>query len=190
MFFHNPKTGGTSILKMIGRSHRLGDSHHHVNILPSHLTISDYLSQTDDFGRKIFDEFFTFSFVRNPWELLVSKWSYDSKYGENDNEFKVWLDGVLTHHRNTGYLHKQSEWTHHDGVQAVDFVGRFERIESDISFICDKSSMDASSIIHENSTEHNCYRSYYDSKRVDIVYELYGDDIELFGYSFEGVVDG
>ena len=71
-----------------------------------------------------------------------------------------------------------------DGDQLVDFVGRFENIESDFNTIKDKLGLDIS-LPHLNSTTRSTYKTYFteDSKRR--VAQLWQKDISNFGYKFE-----
>ena len=66
----------------------------------------------------------------------------------------------------------------------VDFIGKFENLEKDFNFICEKIGIDAE-LPHINySKRKNKYRDYYTEETRDLIGEYYKEEIELFGYEF------
>jgi len=79
IFIHVPKTGGTSIENALGLSG------------PRHNTALEYLNHYPE----IWESYFTFSFVRNPWDRLFSYYNFRRRIrqleAENTLTFKEWL---------------------------------------------------------------------------------------------------
>lgn len=140
---------------------------------------------------------FSFSFVRNPWERLVSSYAYLSDGGNcpDDSEeynnlfskFRNFRNTILNWHVNFfNQIHfkPQCEWICDDKNIIVDYVGRFETIQEDYDTICDKIGIPRQELPHINKSHHKHYTEYYDDETREIVAEKYAKDIEYFGYKF------
>ncbi|MGD9801198.1 MAG: sulfotransferase family 2 domain-containing protein, partial [Parvularculaceae bacterium] len=67
----------------------------------------------------------------------------------------------------------------------VDFVGRMERFDDDLSVVFQKVGLELSAIDRKNvSAARTSYRDYYDARTVEKAREIYRKDISLFGYEF------
>jgi hypothetical protein len=176
---------------------------------------------------KVFDTYFKFGFVRNPWERIVSNYSMfveiERKETKRDiehmfkrkqkqirfGEFVRKARRIKNHHWAQCYdfLPKDSS-----GEILLDYVGRMENFDNSIRYICDnigvclddlvveKQAAEKSKIkskknlaepsvknvYHRNKSVHRDYKSYYTSELIDLVAEMYPDDIARFGYTFEG----
>lgn len=183
IFVHISKTGGTSIEKTFI------DSANKKDVEYKHDTIRDYKNKFP----KEFEEYFKFSFVRNPWDWLVSRyhWSknrqklFDYSFEEMlhriSNKIKMsdkadWLDELMA---------PQSDRLLINGKIAVDFVGKFENLQEDYDKICDKIKIRRIKLPHVFKTKHEHYSKYYTPKTRKLVSKLYKQDIDLFGYQFE-----
>jgi hypothetical protein len=171
----------------------------------THLTASEYI----DCGYltcDAFDNYFTFSFVRNPWDRLVSEFRYrryDEKY--TFKEFVIrWLPNKDSYSDAYRHIIPQYRFLYDDaGNQLVDFVGRFEKLQSDFDYVCSKLDITNSLLPHVNSSRRNIgikgkvksifskktqtrrpYTSYYDEETMEFVQEMYAIDISTFGYKF------
>jgi hypothetical protein len=137
-------------------------------------------------------DYFTFAFVRNPWSWQVSLYFYMRQHRfhyqhdliqsmdgfEEYVEWRVTEDKVL-----------QSDLVcDEEGSILTDFVGRLETIRDDFATICDRLGLDAT-LPHENQSSHRDYRSYYTDRPRRLVAEHFREDIERFGYEFEGLRD-
>jgi hypothetical protein len=141
--------------------------------------------------RDVFDSFFKFAFVRNPWDWQVSIYCHVIQRPDNPNyafyneslpTFADYLDWQI--HREGRDV--QSELVlGDDGELLVDFVGRFETLEQDFTAVCRRIGVDCS-LEHRNASTHRDYRDYYTPETKRLVAEAYARDIELFGYSFDG----
>ncbi len=73
--------------------------------------------------------------------------------------------------------------TDDDGSIIVDFIGRFENIENDFKYICDKLGIRAS-LEKLNMTERKEYDKYYSRETIEIVRTMSMAEIEAFNYTF------
>lgn len=179
-----------------------------------------------------FNDYYKVGFVRNPWDWLVSYYSY---YKKSDiRQVGVLIDGnyvfgdaaikkigpLVAEKRNIrdlsfrdflSLVKKESkEYTkgrdldqisypyqpqykylvNEDDELVVDFVGKYENIENDWNFLCERLSATKEiqfkilELPHHNKSAHSDYRTYYDDRDIEIVYNIYKKDIELFDYSF------
>ena len=72
------------------------------------------------------------------------------------------------------------------GKLLVDYVGRFETLQADVARISSRLNV-AVSLEHFHKSKHRDYRGYYNSRTIELVAKISRDDIELFGYDFDGV---
>jgi hypothetical protein len=203
LFIHIPKSGGTSIERALGifgdwkvedrknlfgliQTKELLEKNFLSNFL-QHLTFSDIHSfHSDSVG------FFSFAFVRNPWDKLVSV--YSNPDNNLINELKK--DGFelekssftqFIHHLeyiNHIHLEKQYKFvTDSKGDIIVDFIGRFENFEADFCKIVNITGCNGK-LEHYNASFHDKYRDYYTKDTRRIVQEIYSEDIDYFGYKF------
>jgi len=73
------------------------------------------------------------------------------------------------------------------GNVIVDAIGRLETIQDDFQEICDMLGIEAT-LPHENASSHGDYREYYSESTRSLVREHFEEDIERFGYDFEGTL--
>lgn len=135
----------------------------------------------------VFDGYFKFAFVRNPWDWQVSLYHYILSHPLHPqhrdikrlSSFRSYIMWRIEH----GVELQKSFVCGDDGRLLVDYVGRYETLEKDFEIICDRIGISAS-LPHKNPSNHKPYRSYYDSELAHMVAEHYRDDIEYFNYTF------
>jgi len=189
IFVQIPKVAGVSISNSLFGYHTGG-----------HVTIPEYQLV---FNRKEFDSFFKFTFVRNPWDRLLSAFLYLKNGGRNKGDYQ-WAEKYLlaynsfndfvmewVNERNiTKGIHFKPQYrfltTPNNLKPEVDFIGFFENIVDDYQYIRNVLRF-GEELKYENKTKGktNDYRLYYNDKTIEIVSKVYRDDIELFGYDFE-----
>ena len=177
-FVHINKTGGTSIENALGRS-----SSHKIALI-----------QREEIGDVRWAESYSFSFVRNPWDKVVSQYFFkirnnDPSLVDNLIPFDQWVEEVWIH-RNPIYASRvksfmpQHDWLSDEhGEIMVDFVGRFENINADFDKICQAIGHDLK-LPHLNKTAHKPYREVYNAKSRSIIERAFQRDIDYFGYTF------
>ena len=170
---HIGKTGGTSIERAFGLKY--GD----IITRGKHWRPRQIILKH---GQEAWDEYFKLSFVRNPWDRIVSMFFFRRDYRKMyppDTSFKEFLgDWAELNPR-----WQQIYWFQ-DKLDDFDFIGRFENLEEDFKHICDQLGVEAE-LPHVYKTNHIHYSHYYDDSMRDQLAELAKLDIENFGYSFE-----
>ena len=67
----------------------------------------------------------------------------------------------------------------------VDYVMRFETLQSDFDAVCRRIGIPAQMLPRRNKSYHRPYREYYDAELIDLVSASQSADIEHFGYRFD-----
>ena len=130
------------------------------------------------------NQYFLFTFVRNPWARQVSAYY-----------FLDWTQAADPSHpkhvkfanfcRIKPMIHQYNCCGHHDSPPIqFDFVGRVENLQNDFDALCDKLGLQRMTVPHINAIKHADYREYYNDETREIIAEKHARDIELFGYSF------
>jgi hypothetical protein len=170
------------ILEEINAGNKL--SHPRWQTFPAHIKAREVRKRLP---AEIYDNFFKFAFVRNPWDWQVSLYQYMlTNKGHHQHsiiaamkdfdEYLVW--------RVTEDKKLQKDFiTSANGDVIVDFVGRYERLTEDFHHVCKVLGLDAS-LPHLNKSSHREYKSYYNAETRRIVEEHFREDTELFGYTF------
>lgn len=176
IFLHIGRTGGTSI------DVAFLNEVYFQSLDQKHLRPLDIIEMI---GLEKWDEYFKFSFVRNPWDRLVSMYFYRRDVRcviPSDMSFKGFVRWVhFDCHPFT-----QVKWFQ-DRLQEMDFIGRFENLE-DYQVIRERFGLDE--LPHHEATTHDHYTTYYDLETRQFVADYYAEDIKEFGYSFDSVLSG
>ena len=142
----------------------------------------------------IFNNFYKFAFVRNPWDLQVSMYHFilreptSSTYSQVSalGSFEAFIEWVIKtpqpYPKGITKLQQQMI-TDADGKLLVDFVGRYETLEQDFEKIATLLNIQEK-LPHLNQSQHHDYKSYYNEYTQQLVAEHFKADIELFGYTF------
>lgn len=186
IFVHIPKAAGISVNKALFGNY--GGSHH---------KLKDYQLI---FNKKEFNTYYKFTFVRNPWDRLVSTYFFLKNGGFHEND-KAWFDENLSQFNNfeefvLNWLNEDNiyKWIHFipqnefitvNGKVLIDDVYKLENIDEDMKAIAKKLNLTLE-LRHENQNpnRNSKYREYYSSKTKEIVSRVYKKDIELFDYQF------
>lgn len=227
ILFCNPKTGSTSLEKTLekyqeGEEFNRGIkqicSNKYSSVLFPNKHIPPLMLKAW-LPKEIWDSYFKFVFVRNPWDWVVSEWKYHFKlrkvgisdlisspmitarYLKNYHRLKTLnnktsftaedIDYLFAHLKkffpvipNASGLYQSHYIFDVDGDLLVDFVGRFENINSDFEVIKDKLGLDVC-LPHLNSTKRDTYKTYFTQDSKERVAQLWKKDIDNFGYKFD-----
>jgi hypothetical protein len=128
--------------------------------------------------------YFKFSFVRNPWDRLLSFYLFkktDKAKQKIPNNLPL-KDFLLTALISGQTAFDQSSYI--NGFSENFFVGRFENLQGDFDKICDMIGASSCQLPLKNTTDHNHYTEYYDNETRRLVSEKFARDIDHFGYKF------
>jgi len=188
LFIHVPKTAGISIQQTLFGCRYFG-----------HEMYRQYELALD---REQLAPLFKFTFVRNPWDRLVSAWTYlrEGGYNQADKDWFAararsfpdfesfvlgWLartdvDGAYFHFRpQVRYLENGH------GRLEMNFVGRFERLAEDFAHVAQIFGCSAPLQNHNRTQSRTpVYRDYYTARSARAVAQVYREDIRAFGYDF------
>ena len=142
----------------------------------------------------LFDDYFKFSFVRNPWDRLVSCWKnkvIDSnlfRFSDTELEkmrhFENFVAYTASLDVDTCNRHLRSQSSLID-LNNIDYLGRMETYADDINHIFRKLGLDTKEIVPRNVTANRKpYQEYYSPELAEKVARIYRRDIQIFGYRF------
>jgi hypothetical protein len=135
-----------------------------------------------------YQRYFSFAFVRNPWDWQVSLYNYVLRSPDNHHYSIIssFMDfNEYIHWRCDGNAQLQKEFTHDvNGNSLVNFIGRYENLETDFQYICSKINVKVTLPVY-NVSKTKPFQSYYTSETIELVRETFAADIDLFNYDFE-----
>ena len=190
-----PKTASQSIVHGLGSKVIHEPALYHNTL--EHFISEDYLQNT---------EYYSFSFVRNPWDRLASLWrDFTTKRGHQYSghhrcdtpllsEFDNFEDMCL--HLSDSlwsqnlFFRPQAYFLSYAGEIGAHFVGRFENLQEGYNTVCAEINIAPIKLPLINQTvgpqpeASSHYQGSYSDKSANAVAEFYKLDIETFGYEF------
>lgn len=189
VFVHIPKAAGISIsFSLYGR--KTGD----------HRTMADYALAL---SRQELKESFKFTFVRNPWDRVLSTYFYLKQGGRNKQDkrwaqenlsrfdsFEDFVKRWLTKEKANSELHFKPQYKFlciSNSEPCVDYIGYLENLKQAYNEI--RSTLGIGKELAKINTardgyEYN-YRDYYTHESKEIVRETCHEDIAILGYKFD-----
>ena len=143
---------------------------------PTHLPLYEYAPYVS----APLEQYFTFTFVRNPWDRMVSGYFYSRRQKMRRAhllDFREWC-----YYRAQRYQYNNCRW--HSQSVAYDFVGRFETLQEDFNRLCARLELAHTTLPHKNASAHGDYRQYYTDEVRALIARKYARDIDQFGYTF------
>jgi hypothetical protein len=144
-------------------------------------------------GNTTWDNIFTFTMVRNPWDRILSMYNFRRKRGnipmelsfrEYVLEFSKYQSSALFKYR--AHYYGVSDYIMEDGKVIVDFIARFEKRNEDLAFIAQRLGLkELGKISVQKATlPGSHYSQFYDEETKEIIKQVYEREIEIFGYEF------
>ena len=190
IFIRVPKTGSDSLYKMLPPSNNPTESGGHESIQKH----QQYLKNT-------FSSYYSFGFVRNPWDRAVSLYEYcletylADRYKDivNFDSFKTFIE-TSCNPDHTGknrftsiHMKPQYDYLSIQNRLAVDFVGRFETLEEDTKNVFNSIGVEMpETFLHTHKTKSRPhYSEYYNDRLQKLVGKQFALDVTNFEYTLE-----
>ena len=202
IFFHIPKNAGTSIstellknenyyypwviLSKILRKFKKTDNfffdnfQKKIHLFTSHETVSKI---EEKISSQIFNNFFKFAIVRNPYSRFVSRYNYMKLTNTiTELNFPDFLKKHVKKYLITDYQYQFL--LNKNKKIGVDKIIKFEKINEEIGNLSEVINLDISKFKKLNISTNDNYRNYYDTNTRKIVEDYCKEDLEFFKYSF------
>ena len=201
IFVHIPKNAGRSICQHLRSVEPNPILIHGIEGKADHAKPKNII---ESLGKSVWDEYFKFCFVRDPWSRLLSSYEYswqmirsgdlNNWYGKPNYGRKILLDLGYDFEKfvlwmKTGNMKNlslafkyQSNWLRR-GENMVDynFIGRFENLASDFALVCEHLDIDPNELpyINKSNTNSGKFEDRYTPEMREIVSRIYAPDISL-----------
>lgn len=194
IFIHIPKTAGTSITEELKKLPQKQQ-----NLSPKMSKHAKAWEVRALLGEEIWHNYFTFSFVRNPWDLMVSSYHWWLQKAVNMEQYKDHAKKIqqmddFREFLRSKYGQKMINERYGDlyhwladrkgNKRIVDYIGKVETLQKDWEQICERLELEPTRIGQHNPTQRADYRDYYDYKSKDLVARRFARTIQEFGYDF------
>ena len=142
-------------------------------------------------GEAAFGGYLKFAFVRNPFDRFISYCAFMLRGGDvfERRPRDVMRNFLFEQPPEQHILFQPQASLLVDGngeTLLTDVVGRVEDMQASYDAICARIGIPSRPLDRVNGTKRGDYRRYYDAELVDAVAARYAQDLDLFGYTFEG----
>jgi len=151
-------------------------------LLHSHIRADDYRNYLGD----EFDDYFTFTFVRNPFDWQVSLYQFMREKRSHPQhslmlsmsfkEYIKWRCTEEPEHQTFFILDDRDK-------NLVNFIGKFESLENDLKKVCELNGLKMKQLEHLGPSNRKDYREYYDSESQKLLVKTFKKDFEFLDYS-------
>lgn len=191
IFLANPKCASTTVERYID-AYTQGDAKSSPEGYPRHMDATWLEKYMDERGLS-YDDFLVFTTIRNPWDRLVSLWSYARTRPDS-----VWYEAADSAETLSDFLHSPiievdfvrqfglEGFTHtSDGRRVVDDVLCVEQYDTGLPLMFRRLGVDfVDSGLRVNPSKRESYQIYYDDADRELVAQLFSADIRYGNYQF------
>lgn len=148
------------------------------------------------------NDYFKFTFVRNPWDRAYSDYLWILKNPKVKGSFKQYIHAtggfkeIFNNRESNAYRgdHKtpQLDFFDLDGKYKMDFIGHFENLQDDMLAVNNILKVKSAFNTHRNKSPMRKahYSFFYNKSKRKLVADYYKKDIESLNYSFENNKEG
>lgn len=206
IFIHIPKNGGSYIADILSKyygfkNYYLQRPDHSFFCLGKDISVdkhenkihgtliyyktSSYINKIMNMDEYKWNNYFIFSFIRNPYDRIISGWNYCNRNKISFNNY-IYLKNKVNAY---DYWHVFMSQTRHlignNGKININYIGKFEKLEEDLKIVLNKIGI--FNINHtpfkKNSKKHNNYKFYYNNEILNDVNILLKEDFKNFDYN-------
>ena len=142
----------------------------------------------------VWDTYYKFAFVRNPWALMLSHYLYFKRSsGTSELHKKAKLGDftsyILWYFSRTAdvakFINGFSDFITIDSCIKIDYIGKYENLNKDFNHV-----LSALNIVNykelpiKNTTTHGNYRTYYNCHTESVVKKAFEKHLDYFKYRF------
>lgn len=199
MFFAVPRTATHAIRRALAPHLHAGDwrqqNLHAAERLPiaelaakehGHLAVAEVEPHLPEHA---WSSYFKFAFVRNPFDRFVSACFFlhrrEPAFARAPTAHMKRALGRTRFRTRVLIRPQHALLSKADGHLGVDYVGRFETLQSSMNDACVRIGLPPLTLERTNAAARGSYAEYYDEELVQLVTELYRADLAAFGYRFE-----
>lgn len=198
IFIHNPKVAGSSIARALAKFSNMktgkdtwSEILKKLQLLPSyypgefpwHISAKELRKKIQ--SKSKFAEYYKFGFVRDPWDLQLSLYTFMLKLKDHDQHrlirrmknFDEYIDWRIHSDRRL-----QKDYFYDGDELLVNFVGKFESLTDDFNMVCARIGV-AAELPHINVSRSERNLSFYSQKTIDLIHEAFYPDVVAFGYT-------
>lgn len=192
IFFHVAKAAGTSVRNTLQPYCLSPVDSRWISILRRFNLPSDYrkfrflkhtsVAQAEaKLPAQVFTNYRRVAFVRNPWDRLVSQYIYHFRKREQ----RPFADYVQQSIRQQRLSQSQFLADSHGRVE-LDFVGRYEDLETDYQRLAEFLQLPLPPLPKLNASKHQSgdYRRHYDTELQQLLEPYLAEDMRQFDYTF------
>ena len=207
IFIHIPKTGGSYVADILeknygfkkyylqrpdhisfcnGKDHSVKMHENKIHGTLMYYQTCPYINKIMKMTPEKWNSYYIFTFVRNPYDKIVSGWNYCNKY---NIRFQNYIN-IDFNDNDYDYLHVFMPQFRHiigkDGKNRADFIGYYENLEQHLKIILLKIGFEK--ILHKpylkNNKKHANYKEYYtDNNIIEKVKYLLKEDFNNLEYN-------
>ena len=199
IFVHIPKAAGTSVMKSLenarGNNKNWLAKTKHETLAELYSNVEGRRSLKDKLLFRTPNNYFTFGFIRNPWDRMSSFYRFlVEKRPKNEidcvSSFRDFLiqasDGVKWIQDLYSMKPQLDYFTFPDGMMKMDFLGHFEFLEEDLNSVATRIGCPMIlPYYNRSSNTDRDYRDEYDEEMIKIVQSRFEGEIAHFGYIFD-----
>lgn len=185
IFLHIPKTGGTLVKNKL-KIALLSSSDPGVRPSPQHLTC-ELLKER--LGQKKYDEYYKFTFVRNPWARILSSYFWRQTLPKKREVLSFLEFMKLVEHTVINKNYYKLEFGDHF-IPQTNYTGdnvdvfKYERLSDGIVTVASKLNLSIPIVKKKEVKPHDQYWDYYNKEAQTIVRNIYSDEIDRFNFQF------